>query len=460
MSDLTKFPEILGGRVKTLHPFVHGGLLAVRDNPDHMAQLSDIGISPIDIVVCNLYPFEETVSKANVSLENVLENIDIGGPTMVRAAAKNFPSVTIVVDPDDYISVFERLEKSELTLTQRKELAAKAFQHVALYDTIIAQYLRGNEAKPPPEEMTLGLRKVKELRYGENPHQKGYLYSNALLDNGITSAEQLHGKELSFNNILDANSAWTTVSDFPDQAVAIIKHTNPCGLASNTDQVEAYKRALDGDSTSAYGGIVSFNRKVSAKTAEEMRKMFFEIIIAPSYEGEALDLLKKKKDLRIIEAKNNDSGHDYSLRQVSGGILVQTADDPTEDPTSWQTVTDREPTDEELQDLTFAWKAVKHIKSNAITLTKENALVGMGAGQPNRVVSVHLALRIAETKAKGSVLASDAFFPFPDGVELAAQGGITAVVQPGGSIRDKEVIEIANKYKLAMVFTGLRHFQH
>ena len=461
VSDLTGSPEILDGRVKTLHPTVHGGILARRDLPAHTKQLSEQGIDTIDVVVGNLYPFVETISRAGVTLEDALENIDIGGPTMIRAAAKNFPHVAVIVDPSDYGWVGEGLSQDNgLNLDQRKELARKAFQHVALYDTAISRYLSDGDHLSL-NEMTLGYTKLYDLRYGENPHQKAALYADPLSTGGIARAKQLHGRELSFNNIMDAEAAWRAVSDFSEPAAVVIKHTNPCGLAVHPDQPTAYQRAFEGDSVSAYGGIVGFNRAVTAATATAMRGVFYEIIVAPSYEPDALEILKKRRNLRVLEASPAEGTMTtLDVRLVSGGVLLQAVDAIDEDPATWKVVTERKPSEAELEDLAFAWKAAKHIKSNTIVLAKDNTLLGMGAGQPNRVVSVHLSLRIAGDKAVGSVMASDAFFPFADNVEMAAEGGITAIAQPGGSIRDEEVIEAANKAGLAMVFTGVRHFRH
>ncbi len=469
IGDLTGFPEILDGRVKTLHPKVHGGLLAVRSNQTHMRELASQKIDPIDLVVVNLYPFVQTVSKPGASLDEALENIDIGGPTLIRAAAKNFPSVLVVVDPNDYAWVQARLKEGAVPLEERRKLAQKAFQHVALYDTAIATYLRG-DGDPFTQELTIGLTRIQTMRYGENPHQKSAFYREALSSGpAIASAQQLHGKELSHNNILDADGAWNAVLDFAEPAVAVIKHTNPCGLASHPDIAEAYRRAYSGDTVSAFGGIVAFNRPLTLAAAEEVRKVFYEIVIAPDYDPPALALLQKKKDLRILKIPANGPsgasglaslGPVLDYRRVSGGMLVQTADVLDEDPKSWKPATKRAPTAKELEELAFAWRVVKHVKSNAIVLVKDRTLVGMGAGQPNRVTSVHLALRAAGERAKGCVLASDAFFPFPDGVELAIQGGVVAIAQPGGSIRDEEVIAAADKAGVAMVFTGVRHFKH
>ena len=463
LSDVTGSPEMLDGRVKTLHPVVHGGLLARRDLPEHMAELQTHGIETIDVLVGNLYPFEATVSREGVADQDVLENIDIGGPTMLRAAAKNHPAVTVVVDPADFGWVAERILAGGTTLEERRRLAATAFAHVSFYDSLVAGWMRGSE-ETFPKELTIGVRRVSELRYGENPHQRGALYADAPSRGGVVAAEQLHGKELSYNNILDADAAWRAANEFSEQAVAVIKHTNPCGLAVHPDQAEAYRRAFDGDPVSAYGGILGFNRTVTAAAAEALRRVFFEVIVAPGYEDAALETLMRKRDLRILRVPGTPAGGLESaplqVRRVSGGLLLQTADALDEDPSAWRVVTERSPSETELADLAFAWRAAKHIKSNTIVLAKGQALVGMGAGQPNRVNSVHLAARAAGERAKGTVLASDAFFPFADGLELAAESGITAVVQPGGSIRDDEVIAAADKAGLAMVFTTIRHFLH
>jgi len=468
VSDITGFPEILDGRVKTLHPAVHGGILARRDITAHMAELDKNRMGPIDLVAVNLYPFRETVAKEGVSLIDALENIDIGGPTMIRASAKNFPHVLVVVDPSDYKLVLEQLEKGEVKLEERKKLAQKAFQHVAAYDTAISQYLRWGE-EGFADEMTIALTKQYDLRYGENPHQKAAFYIEQVAgvkNTGIGSARQLWGKELSFNNILDSDAAWNAASDFKTPTVSVIKHTNPCGLASHENLTEAYLRAFSGDTVSAFGGIVALNRPVDAATAGEMAKCFYEVIIAPGYDEKALEMLKQKKDVRILlmDTQGGDSSAgkmaDLDFRRVGGGLLIQTPDSLPDDGLNPRTVTKREPTEEELKNLQFAWKAVKHVKSNAILLAKDNMVLGMGAGQPNRVISVQIAVEKAGDRSRGSVLGSDAFFPFPDGVEKAAKGGVTAIIQPGGSLRDKDAIEMADKYNMAMVFTGVRHFRH
>ncbi len=466
VADLTGSPEILDGRVKTLHPTVHGGILARRDLASHQAELDSHGIGTIDAVVGNLYPFVETVSADNVTLQDALENIDIGGPTMIRAAAKNFPSVLVLVDPADYGWVSERiaehgLSEAAFSMDERRELARKAFQHVALYDTAVARYLTGETEGTSWPELTFGYDRVADLRYGENPHQKATLYAASLSSGGIVRAEKLHGIDMSYTNYLDADAAWRVVSDFAEPAVAVIKHTNPCGLAVHSDQPTAYQRAFEGDSVSAYGGIVGFNRPVTRETADAMRGVLYDQIVAPDYEEDALKVLRRRRRTRILRI-DPEKGHATHLdvRLVTGGALVQAADYIDEDPSAWQVVTELSPTDDQLRDLAFAWRAAKHIKSNTIVLAKDATLVGMGAGQPNRVVSVHLALRIAGDKAKGSVLASDAFFPFPDNIEMAAEGGVTAIAQPGGSIRDDECTEAANRLGIAMVTTGTRHFRH
>lgn len=468
VSELTGFPEILDGRVKTLHPIVYGGILAKRDLPDHMAQLAENKIKTIDLVAVNLYPFVRTVAKEGVTFDEAIENIDIGGPTLIRAAAKNFSSVIVLVDPADYQPVLKKLRAGNVELAERKRLAQKAFQHVAIYDTAISQYLR-QDMEALPEEMTVALKKRYGLRYGENPHQQAAFYAEQVVgakqETGITWAKQLWGKELSFNNIMDADAAWGVVTDFAAPTVDVIKHTNPCGLASHNDIAEAYRRALSGDPVAAFGGIVACNRPIDLATAEEIGKTFYEIVIAPEYEAKALEVLKRKKNVRILVAElpptygATPTGY-FDFRRVKGGFLVQTSDSLAEASVSLKTVTKREPTQAEMEDLLFAWRAVKHVKSNAIILVKDRTLLGMGAGQPSRIISAQIAKEKAGEKAKGSVLASDAMFPFPDVVEAAAGCGVTAIIQPGGSIRDDESIKVADKHNIAMVFTGTRHFRH
>jgi phosphoribosylaminoimidazolecarboxamide formyltransferase/IMP cyclohydrolase len=464
VSELTGFPEILDGRVKTLHPAVHGGLLARRDLPQHLSELTQNRIEPIDMVVVNLYPFVETVSKAGVSLDEALENIDIGGPSMLRSAAKNFPSVLAVVDPGDYDTILQKLRQGNVDSEYRKQLAQKAFQHVALYDTAIAQYL--NE-ETFPEEMTIALKKARGLRYGENPHQQAAFYVEQNVQqkqDGLASLEQLGGPEISFNNLLDLDAALNVLSDFTAPTIAIMKHTNSCGLASHNDLAEAYRRALTGDPVASFGGIVASNQSINLATAKEIDKTHYDAIVAPEYQKEALELLGRKQSLRLVKVAPythpSPSESRFDFRYIRGGFLAQTPDTLTESELKPRVVTKRQPSKAELSDLLFAWKAVKGIKSNAIVIAKDKTLLGMGAGQPSRVVSVELALKRAGNRAKDSVLASDAFFPFTDGPELAINQGVTAIIQPGGSVRDKEVIELADKLNVAMVFTGVRHFRH
>ena len=472
VSEVTGSPEILDGRVKTLHPVIHGGLLARRDSPEHLAELEKHGIEPIDLVVGNLYPFVATISKPGVTLDDALENIDIGGPTMLRAAAKNFPSVAVVVDPADYEWVAEKIAAEGLSAEERRGLAAKAFRHVAEYDAVVTGYLADDSTGKAtlPETLNLSLTQVNTLRYGENPHQQGALYvpagSLSGVSGGIAHACQLHGRELSFNNLMDADATWRVVSDFAQPTIAVIKHANPCGLSSHDDLAQAYRQAYEGDTVSAFGGIVGYNRTVTAAAAAAMNPVFYEVVVAPAYEPEALEILRRKRNLRILAVDEVGEGGEgavalaLDIRPITGGMLVQTPDAIEEEPAAWKTATERAPTEAEMDDLVFSWTAAKHIKSNAIVFAKNRTLMGMGAGQPNRVVSVHLSQRIAGDKAQGCVLASDAFFPFPDNIELAAEAGITAIIQPGGSIRDDEVIEAANRHGIAMVFTGVRHFRH
>ena len=461
ISDLTGFPEILDGRVKTLHPAVHGGILARRDLPQHLAELAKNHIETIDMVVVNLYPFIETVSREGVSLDEAVENIDIGGPTMIRSAAKNFSSVLVVVDPADYDQVLQQLRQGNIDLEERKGLAQKAFQHVAIYDTAISQYL---SEEIFPEEMTMTLKKAYGLRYGENPHQEAAFYVEQNVRRrqaGFASLTHLSGPEVSFNNLLDFDAALNVLSSFSDPTVAVMKHTNPCGLASNDNLAEAYLEALSGDPIAAFGGVVASNQIIDLATAQEIDKSHYDAIIAPGYENTALELLGHKKSLRLVKIPMlNLNNQRLDFRYVQGGFLVQSQDFFIESELQPPTVSNRQPTEKELSDLIFAWKTVKGIKSNAIVIAKDKTLLGMGAGQPSRVVSVELALKKAGDKVKGSVLASDAFFPFPDGPELALKDGVTAIIQPGGSVKDNEVIEVANKYNAAMVFTGVRHFRH
>jgi phosphoribosylaminoimidazolecarboxamide formyltransferase/IMP cyclohydrolase len=472
VAEVTGFPEILDGRVKTLHPLIHGGLLGRRDLPSHVAEMEKYGIAGIDLVANNLYPFEATITKPGVSFEDAIENIDIGGPSMLRAAAKNFADVLILCDPADYAPTLEGLRNGRVNNDRRRQLAAKAYQHVALYDTLVARYLRDgdNGAFSMPAELSLALRKREDLdlRYGENPHQAGALYLEAgRRDAGVAGFKQLHGIPMSFNNVLDADAAWRTVIDFIDPTIAIVKHLNPCGLASGAELLTAYERALAGDPISAFGGIVACNRPVDLTLAQAMRdsrspssgqRMRYDIILAPAYAPDALAELQKWRDTRILEIPPGEASFD--LRRIGGGYLLQEPDVKPDDSIELKVASKREPTEAELDDLKFAWRACKHIKSNAIVLVKDRAIVGMGAGQPNRVTSVRIAVERAGERSRGSVLASDAFFPFFDGIAAAAAAGVTAAIEPGGSVRDPEVIAIADAANMALVFTGERHFRH
>ncbi len=464
VSDVTGFPEILDGRVKTLHPHIHGGLLARRDDQAHMTTLDERGIAPIDVVAGNLYPFAATVAREDVTIADALEQIDIGGPSMIRAAAKNFPSVIVLTDPADFASVLDDLRLGNVSLERRRELAAKAFAHTAAYDAIVADYLR-DEAWP--WQFTVSGELVQVLRYGENPPQRGAAYRRLRAGApavGILDAEQLAGKELSFNNLLDADAAWGAVQGFARPAVSIVKHTIPCGLAERDALADAFSEALAGDPVSAFGGIVALNRPVDGETARRMAEIFFEVVIAPGFDDEALDRLGKKKALRLLRlpaaAVNAPPTGDWDIRPIAGGLLLQTPDTEADDPAAWRVVTERAPDPREQADLLFAWHAARHVKSNAIVLARDGAVIGVGSGQPNRLESVRIATSKAGDRAAGSVMASDAFFPFADGLEAAIAAGVTAVIQPGGSVRDDEVIAAANNANVAMLFTGARHFRH
>ncbi|HEX6293251.1 MAG TPA: bifunctional phosphoribosylaminoimidazolecarboxamide formyltransferase/IMP cyclohydrolase [Herpetosiphonaceae bacterium] len=460
ISDLTGFPEILEGRVKTLHPAVHGGILHRRSRPDDVAQIAQHSIAAIDLVVVNLYPFRETIARPDVGLQDALEQIDIGGPTMIRAAAKNFPDVLVVVEPADYPRILAALQQDAVDLTLRRALAAKAFAHTAAYDSAIAAYLTVEQF---PATLPLAWHKAYDLRYGENPHQPAAFYrADADTSGTIAAATPLQGKELSFNNLLDADAAWQIVQSFAAPTVTIIKHSNPCGLASDGDLVAAHAAARSGDPVSAFGGIVGINRPVDGRLAAAMQRYFYEVIIAPAFDDEARAIFASKTNLRLLElAMRPQHGTLWDYRQVSGGLLAQARDNVADDdPTGWRVVSERQPTPEQLAALVFAWKACAFVKSNAIVLVQGETLVGMGAGQPSRVDSVQIAARKAGERAQGSVLASDAFFPKADGVEAAAAAGAVAIVQPGGSQADDEVIATANRLGLVMVFTGRRHFKH
>ncbi|SDZ26245.1 bifunctional phosphoribosylaminoimidazolecarboxamide formyltransferase/IMP cyclohydrolase [Thermoactinomyces sp. DSM 45892] len=462
MSEVTGFPEIMDGRVKTLHPKVHGGLLAVRDLPTHRQQMEANGIEEIDLVVVNLYPFAQTIAKPNVSYEEAIENIDIGGPSMVRSAAKNHRFVTVVVDPADYQNIAgEITTRGETTLQTREYLAAKAFSHTASYDSLIAQYLNNRMDNSFPEQLTVTYQKKSSLRYGENPHQQAAFYQETLVTDGlIASAKQLHGKELSYNNINDANAALAIVNEFQEPVVVAVKHMNPCGVGMGETIEEAYQKAYEADPVSIFGGIVATNQVVTKEVALQMKKLFLEIILAPHFEADALEILREKKNLRLMELGKATQSKGNSIITVGGGVLVQEADLHQVSRDDCQVVTDHKPTQEEWEQLLFGFKVVKHVKSNAIVLVKENRTVGVGAGQMNRIGAARIAIGQAGELVTGAVLASDAFFPMPDTVEEAAKAGVTAIIQPGGSIRDQESIEAANRLGLAMVFTGVRHFKH
>jgi len=474
VSEVTGFPEMLGGRVKTLHPAIHAGILARRDDAEHMAALQKQGFGPIDLVVVNLYPFAQTAGRADATPAELVEEIDIGGPTMLRAAAKNFDGVAVVVSPDDYPRLVEELKASgTLSLTTRLELARKVFAATATYDSTIARTLEELQAdgeaglsraaaRDFPAVLSLAGRKAMDLRYGENPHQKAALYQSD--GGGIAGARQLQGKELSYNNLLDLDAAWDLAREFAEPVCAIIKHTNPCGIAVAKTQVEAYEKALSSDPVSAFGSVIGFNQPVTAATAEAMSKLFVECVAAPGYEPAALALFAKKKNLRVMEIKPAANDR-LRVRSIAGGWLVQDKDCGQLNPKELRTVTKRAPTVAELEQLLFAWVVCKHTKSNAIVYVRDSQTIGVGAGQMSRVDSVKLgAMKARELghgeRLKGSVIASDAFFPFPDGVEEAAKAGVTAVIQPGGSVRDQEVIAAADRLGLAMVLTGVRHFRH
>lgn len=462
VSQLTGFPECLDGRLKTLHPVVHGGLLAMRDDPKHMAQLEELGINTIDIAVINLYPFRQTVSKPGATLEDAIENIDIGGPAMLRAAAKNWKDVIVVTDPADYGPVLEALANGTADRAMKFRLSAKVFEHTANYDAMIAQYLRSQYTEDAPEYLTVTYEKVQDLRYGENPHQKAAFYREPFAVPGtIAFAKQLHGKELSYNNISDADAAISMVREFDIPCAVAVKHANPCGIATGETIYEAYTKAYEADPVSIFGGIVALNRECDLETAQELSKIFLEIIVAPSFSTEALAVLEAKKNIRLLELPGIDKPLDKHtiLKKVGGGMLMQDADIEL-GLDDLKVVTDRAPTAEELKALTFGWRVVKHTKSNAIVLTSDSQTLGIGPGQTNRITALELAIKYAGEQAKGSCMASDAFFPFRDCVEAAHKAGITAIIQPGGSIRDQESIDACNEYGIAMVFTGMRHFKH
>jgi phosphoribosylaminoimidazolecarboxamide formyltransferase/IMP cyclohydrolase len=473
ISNITGYSEMLDGRVKTLHPAIHGGILAQRKNPKHMEQLKKFKIKPIDMVVVNLYPFAEAISKKDAALEDAIENIDIGGPTLIRAAAKNFEDVIVIVNPDRYNDVLRELKNNNgnIGTETRYKLAVEAFRHTHEYDKLIHDYLkdRGEHKEGTayefPEMLFLTYKKASSLRYGENPHQKAIFYHDlhSTDDTYVSKAKQLHGKELSFNNILDTDGALDALKEFDGPTVVIVKHATPCGIACDSSLTEAYKAAYATDPISAFGGIVALNRKLNSLTAQDIASTFMEVVVAPGYDADALEILKKKKNLRILEIgeiKSTMPENEIDIKKVGGGILLQTKDTVKLDTSKLEFVTSRKPSREELDSLLFAWKVAKHVKSNAIVLAKNRHTVGIGAGQTSRVDAVWIAAKKAGERSKGSVLASDAFFPFRDGIDEAAKAGVAAIIHPGGSVRDQEVIAAANEHNIAMVFTRMRCFRH
>jgi phosphoribosylaminoimidazolecarboxamide formyltransferase/IMP cyclohydrolase len=463
VSDTTGFPEMLEGRVKTLHPAVHGGLLARRDRPEHMRAIAEHGIAPIDLVVVNLYPFRETAARADASPEDVIEQIDIGGPSMLRSAAKNFAAVTTVVDPSDYSAVLAVFTEGRDDPAGRRRLAAKAFEHTAAYDAAIAQWFAAQTGDTFPDRMVLALEKSQPLRYGENPGQAAAFYVERR-GAGLSGLAQRGGKELSFNNLLDLEGALLATEPFADEVCcAIVKHTSPCGLATGGDALDAYRKAFACDPLSAFGSVISFSTPVDAPAAEAVSSLFVECVVAPGFSDEALEILGRKKNLRVLEGRARWRSGELDHKRVRGGLLVQQRPATAIDASGWMIVTERQPTPEEQRDLLFAWRAVASVKSNAIVLARDGSTIGIGAGQMSRVDAAYMAVHKAVTAGHptgGSALGSDAFFPFRDGVEQAAEAGVRAIVQPGGSVRDQEVIEAANQFGITMAFTGVRLFRH
>ena len=461
VSEITKFPEMLDGCVKSLHPSIFAGILADRSSKKHENELKRLNINKIDIIVVNFYPFEETIKNSS-KLKEAIENIDIGGPSLVRAAAKNHKDVLVIVDPGDYNQIIEKLKNNKITVEYKLKLAAKAFMHTARYDSIINSYFNNITKNQFPDVLNLTFKKIQSLRYGENPYQSASFYQDLIVNEScVANAKQLQGKELSFNNILDIDAAFELVKDFDKPAAAVIKHTNPCGVASASTIEEAYRKAHETDPLSAFGSVVALNRSCNLETAKIMKSLFLEVVICPKFEKDALEMLKEKKNLRLMEistAKKQKAGYDF--KKVSGGLLVQTPYNPEISQKDLKVVTKRKPTKEELKAFIFAWRVNKHTKSNSIVLAKNNVSVGIGAGQMSRVDAVKLAVMKSEGKSQGAVLSSDAFFPFRDGIDEAAKAGITAIIQPGGSIRDEEVIKAADEHNIAMVFTGIRLFKH
>lgn len=470
ISEVTGFPECLDGRVKTLHPNIHAGLLAMRSNPEHMKQVEELNVDLIDLVIVNLYPFKQTIMKPGVTLEDAIENIDIGGPTMLRAAAKNYQDVSVIIDPADYDQVISELkENGKVSKETNFYLAAKVFNHTAYYDSMIANYLKDKAGLPKyPDTLSMTFEKVQDMRYGENPHQKAAFYKEVGTNDGmLTGITQLHGKELSFNNINDTHGALELLKEYEEPTIVACKHSNPCGVASGKDIHEAYVRAYNTDPVSIFGGIVCANRKIDKATAEEISKIFLEIVLAPDFDEDALEVLTQKKNIRLLKLDNIDKKQPetaFDVKKVSGGILVQDIDNKLLEG-ELKVVTDRAPSEKEMEDLLFTWKIVKYTKSNGIAIGKDKQSVGIGPGQVNRIWATEQAIdhgtkQLGADTVKGAVLASDAFFPFDDCVEAAAKAGITAIIQPGGSVRDQDSIDACNKYGIAMVFTGMRHFRH
>ena len=463
IEEITNFPEILDGRVKTLNPNIHGGILYKRDNETHINTLKELNINSIDMVVNNLYPFEETLKREGVSHEEIIENIDIGGPSMIRAAAKNYKDVIAIIDPKDYDLIINELKNNKDTsLETRQYLAAKVFQYTAYYDSLISNYFNKLENIDFPNILNLSFKDKQELRYGENPHQKAAFYKEIdNLEGTISGGIQLHGKELSFNNINDSNGALEILKEFEEPTIVAVKHANPCGIGSGENLLEAYEKAYESDKISIFGGIIAANREIDEKVAEKINEIFIEIVMAPDFTEEALNILKSKKNIRLITIPNimKKDYPFYDIKKVLGGILLQERDTKILDG-ELKVVTKRKPTEKEMLDLLFAWKAVKGVKSNSVLLAKNKGTIGIGMGETNRVWAVEKAIERAGDKAQGSVLASDGFFPFKDSVEALAKAGITAIIQPGGSIRDEESIIEADKNNMAMIFTGIRHFKH
>ncbi len=464
ISSVTGFPECLDGRVKTLHPKVHAGLLAMRDNAEHMDFLKSMNIDPIDIVVVNLYPFKETVKKPNIDMQTAIENIDIGGPTMLRSAAKNYQDVAVMVDPADYAKVLEELKNGGITKETKFYLMYKVYQHTSYYDTLIANYLRKKLGIEFPDQFTMAFDKAQDMRYGENPHQNAVFYKEAFdVAGSLAVAEQLHGKELSYNNINDTNGALDLLREFTEPTIVAVKHANPCGVATAKTISEAFFKANAADPTSIFGGIVASNRTIDKETAEQIHNIFIEIVVAPDFTDEALEILKQKANIRLLKLPtimNTVPADSYDMKKVLGGLLVQEFDRKVVDLDKCRVVTKKQPTQEQMEDMIFAMKVVKHTKSNAIVVAKDKTILGIGGGQVNRIRATKQAIEHSLTDTKGAVLASDAFFPFDDCVEAANAGGISAILQPGGSVRDQLSIDSCDKFGIAMVFSGDRHFKH